>query len=149
MPILPDPSTFSDNQLSAKPILFIGQYTHDSSASVPTMSTHVALSKVTGTRVSKTWDGCMSPSPSAYCEFTLAVSRTGPSGSGLYDVKSGKTRLVGIFSKGFGAMKYFLPLDKIYADTATCTGSAKQGGTIGARMRAIYNQRVKDGMPQL
>jgi hypothetical protein len=113
------------------------------------MSTHVAMSDCTNTGVSHTWDGCDGDSPAAYGELALGVGLMGPSGSGIYDLVRGQVRLVGIFGKGFRSMKYFVPLDRIYADKVTGFGTAKPSGTIGDLMRRIYAQRTKDGMPQL
>jgi hypothetical protein len=73
----------------------------------------------------------------------------GPSGSGTYDLMNGQVRLVGIFGKGFGNMRCFIPLDRIYADTVKAIGSARRSGTIGSVMRAICAQRWKDRMPKL
>jgi hypothetical protein len=151
MPTLPDPGTFSASALKGKSALFIGQYTHDTSVSPPktVMSTHCAMSVVTNTGVSKTWDGCGSASPPAYGEFTLGVGVPGPSGSGVYDLVNGQVRLVGIFGNGFGSMRYFVTLDQMYADTSTGKGSTKPSGTIKDLLGRILAQRWKDGMPKI
>ncbi len=150
MPTLPDPDTFHDTELKGKPVLFLGQYAVDTKPALPIMSTHVAMSPVTDTGVNHIWKDCTQDSPPAYAQFSLEVTRAGPSGGGVYDLKGGKVRLVGTFSKS-DAMgnKYFLPLDRMYADTATGTGSSKPSGTIGDLMRRICAQRWKDGMPKI
>jgi hypothetical protein len=86
----------------------------------------------------------------AYAEFSLSVAIGGPSGGGVYDIKGGQVRLVGVFVQGImSGPKVFLPLDRIYADTATAVGSSHPSGTIADLMRNICTQRWKDGMPQI
>jgi hypothetical protein len=153
MPTLPDPAAFHDTELQGQPVLFIGQYSPAPVVprpGLPTMSTHAAMSPVTNTGVSTSLASCAGPSPPAYAQFSLEVVIGGPSGGGVYGLKGGQVRLVGIFSRSDNqGRKYFLPLDRIYADTATATGSSKPPGTIGDLMRRICVQRWKDGMPKL